>query len=91
VQVRFHHRLGLLLIIGSGGIWVAIFLIPILPWAHGLPSATVIAQKALLTTSLIVMSEVIFWLGILLTGKELAHRYHRKLNPYYWWKNFTKR
>ena len=83
MQGRFHHKLGLVLIVASCGMWAAVLFVPILPGS--------IAKKALLTTTLIVISEVIFWLGILLTGKELAHRYRQKLNPYYWWRNFTKR
>lgn len=54
---------------------------------HILPVS--IAQKATITPSLVIVSEVSFWLGILLTGKELAQRYRRKLSPYYWWQRIT--
>jgi hypothetical protein len=83
VQGRFYQKLGLLLIVGSCGMWVAIFAVPILPGSN--------AQKAMFAGTLVILGEVTFWLGILLTGKELAHRYREKLNPYYWWQKLKKR
>lgn len=69
------------MIAASCGIWVAVLLLPILPLGS-------VAQKAIVATSLIILSEVIFWLGIILAGKELAHRYRQQLNPLYWWRKF---
>jgi hypothetical protein len=83
VQGRFYQKLGLWLIIASCGMWVAILAAPLLPAST--------AQKAMFAGSLVILGEVTFWLGILLTGKELAHRYREKLNPYYWWQKLTKR
>jgi hypothetical protein len=83
VPGRFYRKLGLFLILASCGMWVAIFATPILPGS--------IAQKATIAGILVILSEVAFWLGILLTGKELAHRYREKLNPYYWWQKLTNR
>jgi putative effector of murein hydrolase LrgA (UPF0299 family) len=83
MQARVYRKLGLLLIFASCGMWVAIFAAPILPGS--------IAQKAMLTGSLVIVSEVTFWLGMMLAGKELADRYRQKLNPYYWWKIVTKK
>ncbi len=91
MQARFSRKLGLLLIIISCGMWATVLVVPFLPWASSVPPSTAIAQKALLTTSLLIASEVIFWLGILLLGKELASRYRQKLNPYYWWKKVTQK
>lgn len=88
---RFRHKLGIVLIVASCIMWAAVFLVPIVPWSGTSSLTTVIAQKAVLTTGLIVTSEVIFWLGILLSGREFARRYLQKLNPYYWWQKFTKR
>ncbi len=82
-MARVYSKLGLLLIIVSCLLWAAVLAVPILPWS--------ISQKTLTATSLIIVSEVIFWLGILLSGKELAHRYRRKLNPHYWWQKVTNR
>jgi hypothetical protein len=83
VRVRLYTKLGLVLIVASFLLWAAVLVVPILPLA--------IAQKAIITTSLVVISEVIFWLGIMGSGKELAHRYRRNLNPYYWWQKVIKR
>jgi putative effector of murein hydrolase LrgA (UPF0299 family) len=83
MQARVYRKLGLLLIFASCGMWVAILAAPILPGS--------IAQKAMLTGSLVIFSEVIFWLGIMLAGKELAHRYRQKLNPRYWWQKVNQK
>ncbi len=80
---RFYQKLGLFLILASCGMWVAILATPILPGSN--------AQKAMFAGILVILGEVTFWLGILLTGKELAHRYREKLNPYYWWQKLTNR
>lgn len=83
MREQVHHKLGLSLIILSSLMWGAVLLVPISPLSF--------AQKSLITTGLILISEVIFWLGILLSGKELAHRYRQKLNPYYWWQKVGKK
>jgi hypothetical protein len=81
VRVKVKSQLGLLLIVISCLLWAIVVAVPFLPAS--------IAQKATITASLLIVSEVSFWLGILLTGKELAQRYRRKLNPYYWWQRIT--
>jgi sterol desaturase/sphingolipid hydroxylase (fatty acid hydroxylase superfamily) len=83
VQVRIHAKLGLVCIVASCLLWVAVLFVPILPVS--------IAEKAVVVTSLIVISEVIFWLGILLAGKELAHRYRHQFNPIEWWRKLTRK
>jgi hypothetical protein len=83
MQARNYQKLGLVLIIVACLLWAAILVVPIFPLS--------LADKALLVTSLVAISEVIFWLGILLAGKEFAHQYRRKLNPYYWWRKLTNR
>jgi hypothetical protein len=83
VQARVYSRLGLLSIVISCLLWAAILVIPFLPLSP--------LQKASIATSLVVISEVSFWVGILLAGKELAHRYRRKLNPYYWFQKSRTR
>jgi glucose-6-phosphate-specific signal transduction histidine kinase len=77
VSARVYSKLGIVFIIVSCLLWAAVLAVPLLPFS--------IAQKALTVTSLVIISEVLFWLGILLAGKEFAHRYRRKLNPYRWW------
>ena len=83
MQPRVQAKLGLVLIAIAGLAWVAILVVPFL--------AGTVTQKALIVTSLVVVSEVIFWLGIVLAGKELAHRYRRQLNPIQWWRKVTRK
>ena len=83
VQTRIQAKLGLVLIIVSCLLWTAVLVVPLLPFT--------ITNKALIITSLVITSEVIFWLGILLAGKELAHRYRRQLNPIEWWRRITRK
>ena len=64
-------------------LWVAILAVPLLRLS--------IAQAATLAASLVVISEVLFWVGILLAGKELAHRWRRQLDPRRWWQRLTHR
>ncbi|BAZ30959.1 hypothetical protein NIES4074_34270 [Cylindrospermum sp. NIES-4074] len=67
------QKLGLVLIILSFSPWLIIALvIPFLPLS--------VAQKALLIPVMLVVAELIFWLGVLLVGKELAQKYRRYLN-----------
>jgi hypothetical protein len=81
--MRANSKLGVLLVLISGSLWVAVLAVPLL--------AVTVPTKAVIITSLIVISEAAFWLGILLAGKELAQRYRRMLNPYYWWQRVTNR
>jgi hypothetical protein len=83
VQVRINAKVGLALMITSSLIWVVIVLVPALP--------VTVAEKAVVITGLIVISEVLFWLGILVAGKELAHRYRHQLNPIEWWRKLTRK
>jgi hypothetical protein len=81
VQTRIQAKLGLVLIAASCLLWAVVFVVPFLPFS--------LTSKATIITSLVIVSEVIFWLGILLAGKELAHRYRRQLNPIEWWRKIT--
>jgi hypothetical protein len=83
VRERVRHQLGLTLIIISCVLWGAVLFVPML--------ALSLAHKGLVSTGLILISEVIFWLGILISGKELAHRYRQNLNPYHWWQKVGKK
>ena len=83
MQTRIQAKLGLFLILASCLLWAAVLVVPFLP----LP----LTSKATIITSLVITSEVIFWLGILLAGKELAHRYRRQLNPIKWWRRMTRK
>jgi hypothetical protein len=52
MQARFGRKLGLVLIIAACGMWAAISVVAFLPLVDGKTSA--IAQKAVLTTTLVV-------------------------------------
>ncbi len=83
MQTRIQAKLGLVLIIVSCLLWAAVLVVPLLTFT--------LTNKALIITSLVITSEVIFWLGILLAGKELAHRYRRQLNPLEWWRSINRK
>lgn len=77
------RNLGVGLIVVSFLPWVAIVLIvPLLGIS--------VAQKALLVPVLAIAAEVMFWLGLLLVGKEAAQKYRRYLKPSYLWKQLQK-
>jgi hypothetical protein len=42
--------------------------------------ALTLAQKAALVPILVVIAEVIFWLGVLIVGKEAATKYRKHLS-----------
>ena len=67
------QKLGLVLIIISFLPWLIIaVIVPFLPVS--------LAQKAILIPVLLVLAEVLFWLGALLVGKEVVQKYRRYLN-----------
>ena len=76
------QKLGLVLIIVSFVPWLAIFFLPSL--------ALTLAQKAALVPSLAIIAEVIFWLGVLIVGKEAAQKYRQYLNIVTLWRQLKK-
>ncbi|MBS9386823.1 MAG: transporter suffix domain-containing protein [Dolichospermum sp. BR01] len=67
------QKLGLVLIIISFLPWLIIaVIVPFLPIS--------LAQKAILVPALLILAEVLFWLGALLVGKEVVQKYRRYLN-----------
>jgi hypothetical protein len=64
------QRLGLILIVLSFLPWIAIVLVvPFLPLS--------VAQKAASVPLLLVLGEILFWLGVLVVGKQVAQRYQQ--------------
>lgn len=49
-----------------------------------------LAQKAALVTILAIIAEVLFWLGILIVGKEAATKYRKNLNILSLWRQLKK-
>ena len=76
------QKLGLGLIIVSFVPWLAILFVPSL--------ALTLAQKAALVPSLAIIAEVIFWLGVLIVGKEAAQKYRQYLNIVTLWRQLKK-
>ncbi|MCG6187680.1 transporter suffix domain-containing protein [Maribellus maritimus] len=74
-------KLGIFLMIFSGAFFGATFIIPLFK----LPTKT----KVILSTTSIVLMEVVFWSGGLLVGKELFAKYKKQLNPKNWFKTKT--
>ncbi|MBW4522582.1 MAG: transporter suffix domain-containing protein [Scytolyngbya sp. HA4215-MV1] len=64
--------LGFGLISLSLGLWGLLLVVPWLP--------ATIAQKTIVATTFVVVSEIFWWTGVLLLGKEVAKRYRHKLN-----------
>jgi len=80
------QKLGFILIVVSFLPWLSAFIVPFL--------ALSVAQKAFLIPSLFISGEVLFWLGVLIVGKEAAQRYRQYFNPRRLWqqiKNFWNR
>ncbi len=77
-----YQKLGFGLIIVSFVPWVAIIFIPSL--------TLTLAQKAALVTILAIIAEVLFWLGILIVGKEAATKYRKNLNILSLWRQLKK-
>lgn len=75
--------LGLVLIFVSFALWgVIAFAVPFLKVA--------IAQKALVATVLAVISEICFWVGVLIVGKKAAQRYRQYLSFRALWTQLKK-
>ncbi|MCZ8532933.1 transporter suffix domain-containing protein [Psychrobacillus psychrodurans] len=73
------YKLGIGLLIISFSIW----LIPIITPFTPLPTKV----KAVTITISIIIAEVMFWIGALLVGKEVAAKFKSYLNPKNWRKN----
>jgi hypothetical protein len=76
------QKLGLSLIVISFVPWVAILFVPLL--------ALTLAQKAALVPILAIIAEVLFWLGILIVGKEAATKYRQYLPINALWRSLKK-
>ncbi|AMQ22540.1 transporter suffix domain-containing protein [Geobacillus sp. JS12] len=70
------YRIGIGLIIASFVVWVAVPIAPFLPFSA--------AVKATIVAAVIVAAEVMFWLGVLLAGKEAAMKLKAYWNPKHW-------
>ncbi|MBW8350164.1 transporter suffix domain-containing protein [Bacillus sp. IITD106] len=72
------YKLGIGLLILSLLIWLIPVITPFMPLS--------IKMKASIITGSIIVSEIIFWVGALLVGKEVARKFKSYLNPKNWQK-----
>ncbi len=76
-QKPWIYKSGILLIIFSVLTWIlSPIVIPFLPLTSEV--------KAITITSCLVIGEVIFWIGALMVGKEVANKIRKSFNPVNW-------
>ncbi|MGD2198458.1 transporter suffix domain-containing protein [Lysinibacillus fusiformis] len=72
----FAYKLGVGIIIFSLSLW----LIPVITPFTPIPTKV----KAGIIPGSIIVAEILFWLGALLVGKEVANKFKSSLNPKKW-------
>ncbi|WP_330219529.1 transporter suffix domain-containing protein [Peribacillus muralis] len=70
------YKIGMAFLIISLLTWIIPVIAPFMPFSA--------AGKAGVITGAIVFAEVMFWVGALLVGKEVAAKYKSYLNPKNW-------
>ena len=85
LPMRFSRiaKLGILLAIGSVIPWLLLLVLPFLPWS--------LTEQAIAAAGLLVLAEVMFWVGVVLAGHEVVGRVRQKLNPKALWKRMVDR
>lgn len=73
---KLKFRLGIILISVSVAFFLIIFAIPFIPMN--------LKVKVALTTTLVIVGEVSFWVGTLLIGKEVYKKFMAKLKSGEW-------
>ncbi|MGM7635107.1 transporter suffix domain-containing protein [Bacillus sp. Hm123] len=73
------YKIGMGLIIGSSIFWIFPFIVPFLEFTT--------KMKAVLITSSLICAEIVFWLGLLLVGKEAAMKFRSSRNVRRWKRN----
>ena len=71
-------KVGLGLVILSFILYGGILLVPAMPFSFGV--------KALVTSALVFLGEVSFWVGGFILGKDVIKKYKKLLNPLSWFK-----
>ena len=85
LPMRFSRiaTLGIVLAIGSVIPWLLLLVLPILPLS--------LTEQAIAAAGLLVLAEVMFWVGVVLAGHEVVGRVRQKLNPKALWKRMVGR
>jgi hypothetical protein len=81
MQKNWKFKTGIFLIVISTLLFMSLLVVPFL----GVNGKT----KITITTVIIVLGEVTFWIGGFLLGKELLIKYKSYLNPRNWFKKKT--
>jgi hypothetical protein len=76
-------KLGIVLAIGSVIPWLLLFALPFLPLS--------LTERAMGVAGLLVIAEVMFWVGAVLAGQEVVRRFRQTLNPRALWKMMVDR
>lgn len=71
-------KTGIVLIILSFLLYGGILLVPFTPYTVG--------TKAVITSVLVILGEISFWVGGLILGREIIARYKKYFNPFHWFK-----
>ncbi|PAQ16459.1 hypothetical protein CD798_01325 [Bacillaceae bacterium SAOS 7] len=70
------YKIGMGLIMGSAVFWIFLFIIPFL--------SVTTTMKAMLITGSLICAEIVFWLGLLLVGKEAAMKFRSSRSVRRW-------
>ena len=81
-NLSFRIKLGLILVGFANFFLALILLVPFLDLD--------LAGKGVLSLSLFVIGEVLFYAGLFLVGKELVGKYRKYFNPMYWFNRKKK-
>ena len=66
------------LLVVPGALYAAVPVVPFLPLTT--------AQKIGLSSGLVVVAEVVFWVAALFVGREMISRYRRFFDPHTWFR-----
>ena len=75
-------RIAIILVFLSFVLYGLLLIVPFMPLAG--------STKIWLSTFIVVVGEVSFWVGGIILGKEVVSKYRKHLNPKYWLKNKDK-
>ena len=77
-KLAFLKTMGIILIVISSTLWIG------LVFVHFLPISA--AGKVAVYTAILIIAEILFWLGAALAGSELLFKMRKIINPIYWFK-----
>ncbi len=82
VKKTLQYKIGMSLIFSSIIFWIIPFGIPFLPLSSKI--------KVISITSSLVLAEVVFWIGAIMVGKEVAGKIRKYFTPKNWRKKHTE-